>query len=412
MARVILKERKARPFWFGHPWVFSGAVDRVKGRVRDGDSVEVRDASGKLVGHGFWNARSQIRVRVVSRADEGEIGADLLRARLDRAIGLRRDNLGLPEVTEAFRVVHAEGDGLPGLIVDRIGPVLVVQLSCLGLAPYLDGLLDRLEEVFEPDGILERPSHAAKEEGLEREGGVLRGQAPAEPIEVSEHGLRYFCAPSEGQKTGFYCDQRQNRVRFAPLARGLEVLDAFSYVGGFGLRMAQEGAAHVHLLDSSGPALEMAERAAELAELSDRVSVEKANVLRALDHYRKDGRGFDVVVLDPPKFVPKRADHRRGLRLYHEVNQKAVRVLRPGGILITCSCSQHVAEADFDEMLGSVAKESGVRLQEIERGAQSADHPVLLPLDESRYLKCRVLRVWKDGAPVDHAADSGSESLR
>jgi len=400
MAKVVLKSRRARPFWFGHPWVFSGAVERVRGKLRDGDVVDVFDSEGRRVGRGFWNGRSQIRVRMVALEAEGPVDDALFLGRLDRALALRHQVLELPAVTNAFRLVHAEGDGLPGLVVDQVGDWLVVQLSSLGMEPHLDLLLDRLEEALKPRGILERAVGAAEEEGLSRTDGVLRGCAPEGPVEVREGDTRYWCDPVAGQKTGFFADQRENRRALASLARGREVLDTFSYVGGFGLAMAQAGATSVLCVDSSAPALELLKAGAELNGVEDRVTALQGNVLRVLDHDQKEGRTYDLVVVDPPKLVHKRRAVSRGLGLYHEINLKAVRVLRPGGILVTCSCSQHVDAAAFEEMLGSVAKEASVRLQELYRGGQAADHPILLPHDESRYLECRAYRVVPMGAPA------------
>jgi len=406
MARVILKPRRARPFWYGHPWVFSGAVERVKGRAEDGHVVTLHDAEGRCIGHGFFNSGSRILVRVVSRPEEGPPDAALLGARLERAVELRHRLLRLPEFTNAYRLVHGEGDGLPGLVVDRLDRWLVVQVSCLGLVPFLDGLLDRLEELLRPKGVIERVPRVAAEEGLSRSDGVLRGAAPPERVGVEEAQAAYFVSPASGQKTGFYADQRENRMALAPLARGLDVLDAFSYVGGFGLRMALEGAASVHLLDSSEPALELAREGAAANGVGDRVTCERANVLRALDHMRREGRSFDVVVLDPPKLVHKTRDKRKGLRLYDEINRKALAVLRDGGLLVTCSCSQHVTPADFDELLAGAAKEMDVRLQEIFRGGQGPDHPVLLPLDESRYLKANAYRALRPSPPAPATSTS------
>ncbi len=395
MAKVFVKPRKARPFWFGHPWVFSGAIDRVRGTPKDGEIVELCDHDGHVVGEGFWNSRSQIRVRVVSLAYEGQLGTPFLLKRLDRALDLRNTALALPKRTQAYRLVHSEGDGIPGLIVDRIGPYLVVQVSCLGLMPHLDALVDRLVERENPKGIIERPSQiAAEEEGLVRQAAVLSGTAPDGEVEIEEDGLRFLCDPKDGQKTGWYADQRDNRRELAYLGAGAEVLDAFSYSGAFGLRMVSHGAKHVTLVDSSEPALALARAAAERQGALDRVTFERQNVLRYFDHLAKEERRFDVVVIDPPKLVHRRAGLVRGLRLYYEINMKAARLVRDGGLLITCSCSQHVLESDFDEMLGSVAKESDIRFQELFRGSQAPDHPVLLPLEESRYLKCRALRVF------------------
>ena len=411
MAKVFVKPRRARPFWFGHPWVFSGAIGRTKGQIRNGGVVQVCDDGGRIIGEGFWNEDSQIRVRLATLVSEGALDADLLLGRLDDAIRLRTEVLRLQDCSNAYRLVHSESDGLPGLIVDRVGDHLVLQVGCLGLTAFLEPLLDRLQERLAPLGIVERESTVAREEeGLEREGGVLRGSAPAGVVEVIENGVRYLCDPMEGQKTGWFADQRDNRRALASLTRGQDVLDAFSYVGGFGIAMAVAGARSVRSVDSSAPSLELLERGAALNGVADRVCADKGNVLRVLDHDAKEGRRYDVVVLDPPKLVRKRSALERGLALYREINLKGLRVLRPGGLLITCSCSQHVRPEHFEEMLGDVAHEAGVRLQEIYRGGQSADHPVIFPVEESRYLDCRAFRVPAWGSEPDSAAGSGKPS--
>ena len=395
MAKVFIKERKARPFWFGHPWVFSGAIDRVKGRVADGDVVELCDHKGNTIGEGFYNGRSQIRVRLVARPEEGPLDEALIRRRLNEAIDLRIDGLRLPEQTSAFRIVHSEGDGLPGLIVDKLDDVLVLQISCLGLVRFVDAICDGLESRLHPKAILERGSAVAKdEEGLDREEGILRGTLSDHPVVVHEAGLQFVCDPRDGQKTGFYSDQRVNRIALAPLAKGRSVMDAFCYSGAFALHMAKAGASEVHALDSSESALDLLQRNLALNGLEDRITHERGNVLRVFEHYAREGRTFDLVVIDPPKFVHKRSALKKGLRLYHEVNSKAVQILNPGGVLVTCSCSQHVLEDQFEEMLASVAHSLQVRMQEVYRGGQGPDHPMLYPMTESRYLKCRAVRVW------------------
>ncbi len=402
MTKVIVKFRKARPFWFGHPWVFSGAVDRVKGQVEDGDIVELCDHEGKLIGHGFFNSKSQIRVRLVSQWFEGPITPELLIGRLERAVSLRRQGLRLDAVTNAYRVVHSEGDGLPGFIVDRMGSHLVIQVTSLGIARFVPALVARLVEMLQPTSVIERASRVGiEEEGLQRSDTVHFGTPPEDVVEVNEHGLRHWVDIRSGQKTGFYCDQRDNRQLVRKLCAGRDVLDAFSYVGPFGLQALKEGARSVHFLDSSGPALALAQRAAQANDVADRATFEELNVLRALEHYSKSGRTFDVVILDPPKFVHRLNELERGLRLYFEVNEKAVKVLRDGGLLVTCSCSQHVSESAFEDVLANVAKESEVRLQLVERGGQPGDHPMLLPHAESRYLKCHVYRLLR--TKVAHA---------
>lgn len=406
-AKVLVKHRRARPFWFGHPWVFAGAVDRVRGQVQDGEVVELCDHEGHLIGWGFFNSRSQIRVRLVSLWFEGPVTRDLVLGRVDRAIELRRATLRLDEVTNAYRVIHSEGDGLPGFVADKIGDHLVVQVTSLGIASFVPDIVGRLVEQLRPASVIERAARIGlEEEGLVRQDQVLHGAAPSGPVRVVEHGVPAWCDVMTGQKTGFFCDQRDNRRMILPLVRGRSVLDAFSYVGAFGLAAATAGAKSVHFLDSSGPALELARRGASDALVSDRATFEEMNVLRALDHYAKDGRRFDVVILDPPKLVHRQAELNKGLRLYYEINYKGASVLNDGGALVTCSCSQHVSEADFEDVLSNVAKESESRLQLLMRGAQGADHPTTLPHAESRYLKCHVYRLVRERAGAAAAPSS------
>lgn len=395
MAKVFLKERKARPFWFGHPWVFSGAIDRTRGQLKGGSIVTLCDHEGREIGEGFWNPRSQIRVRLVALAHEGALGEELLVSRLRAAIALRERQLGLGEVADSWRVVHSEADGLPGLIVDKVADWLVIQVSSLGLAAFVPALVDALVAHFQPKGVLERVSRVGvEEEGLEREDGVLFGTPPEGPIPVREHGQTYWCDPGAGQKTGWYADQRENRRAVARLAKGARVLDAFSYTGGFGLPALAAGAQHVTFVDSSGPALALAERGLPDG-MAERAHFEEGNVLRVLDHMARAGDSFDLVVLDPPKLVHKMGALRKGLRLYHEIFEKGVRVTADGGVLCVFSCSGHVGDHELDEVLGSVAKAEAVRLQVFERFEQGPDHPVMLPLQESRYLNGRAMRVLR-----------------
>ncbi|HYC77951.1 MAG TPA: class I SAM-dependent rRNA methyltransferase, partial [Planctomycetota bacterium] len=415
MAKVFVQPRKARPFWFGHPWVFSGAIDRVRGKLKDGDVVDLCDHEGRLIGQGFYNGKSQIRVRLVALAFEGPLDEALLLKRLDDAIALRRDVLRLDEATNAYRLVHSEGDGIPGFVVDKVGDHLAVQVTALGVARFVPKLVERLVERLAPKSVMERTSRVGlEEEGLEREAGALYGAAPVDPVEVLENGVTYFVDVVAGQKTGWYCDQRDNRRAVAPLVRDKDVLDAFSYVGGFGVLAAKAGAKSVRSIDSSGFALALARRAAEANGVADRMIFDEANVLRALDHDQKEGRRYDVVIIDPPKLVHRRADLDKGARLYSEVNAKALAVLNDGGLLVTCSCSQHVTEPAFEEVVATAAKESHARLQLIHRGAQGADHPITLPHAESRYLKFHVYRVRhasaeflaRYGAPTEPGAEA------
>jgi 23S rRNA (cytosine1962-C5)-methyltransferase len=399
-AKVFVKHRRARPFWFGHPWVFAGAVDRVRGQVADGDVVELCDHEGQTIGYGFFNSRSQIRVRLVALWFEGLVTTELILARVDRALELRRGVLELDEKTNAMRVIHSEGDGLPGFVADWIAGHVVIQITSLGIERFVPAIVERLVERLRPESVIERAARVGlEEEGLVRQDGVRSGTPPSGPVEVIEHGVRFWCDLLSGQKTGFFCDQRDNRQAIRPLVAGRSVLDAFCYVGGFGMNAAVAGARSVHFLDSSGPAIALARRGATDNGVAERTSFEEANVLRALDHYAKEGRRFDVVILDPPKLVHRLAELNKGLRLYFEINYKAAQVLNDGGVIVTCSCSQHVSESDFEDVLSNVAKETESRLQLIHRGGQPGDHPVMLPHVESRYLKCHVYRVRRGGRP-------------
>ena len=400
--KVMIKPRRARPFWYGNPWVFDGSIDGVRGRPADGDIVEVCDDKGRRIGEGFFNGRSRIRVRLAAWGEE-QIDKRWLRARLDQAWELRQSVLGLPERASAYRLVHAEADGLPGLIIDRMGDVVVLQFDCLGLGQACaPAILDWLAERLQPRAVLERVSRLARDqEGSQREESVIAGTLEeGDLVDCEENGIRYRCDPLRGQKTGFYSDQRENRLALAGMAKGRRALDAFCYTGGFAMNLRKRGGAEsVVAVDSSQPALDSLAQNLELNGI-DGIEPVKANVLRYLDHARKPGGDrFDLVILDPPKLVPKMADLRRGLKLYSEINSKGIAVLEDGGLLATASCSQAVSEEEFRFMLSDVAHHSGVQLQELYRGGQGADHPCSLAHEASRYLKFLVFRVRRQARP-------------
>ncbi len=395
LTKVLLKPRRAKPFWMGAPWVFDQSIEKVKGvrNLEDGDVVELRDHEGKKIGEGFYNSRSRICLRLAAWGDE-TLDEDLLRLRLRQAVALRSEGLRLADrETDAYRLVHAEGDRLPGLIVDRMGSHLVMQNGCLGMTRHRDLIVETLMEATGASGLYERVSKMAREEeGIEAEDGLRAGTAaPEGGVEVREYGLRFLVDFEQGQKTGFYTDQRENRAFLAGLASGRRVLDAFSYSGAFSMHLGRGGAAAVTAIDSSGPALENAERNAALNGLA-RFEAIQGNVLRVLDHQNKEGRLYDLVVLDPPKLVPRRSALEKGLKLYREINAKGLGVLAPGGILATCSCSGGVAEDDLRRVVFEASRERGRELQEIWRGGQGPDHPTVPAHAESRYLKFQVYR--------------------
>ncbi len=386
----------AKPFWHGEPWVFDASLAPIRGyRPKDGDFVELRDDQGRKVGAGFFNSRSSIRLRLLTFGEDGRNLQEVLGERIKDALSLRQvalDHLG--EGTTAWRLIHAEGDGIPGLIVDRFGDFLVMQIDCLGLERFESWLVEELMRLNGARGIYRRVSRVAREEeGSEKENGVVAGEAPPEILEILEHGIAYEVSVHAGQKTGFYTDQRDNRLLLSRFCRKARFLDAFSYTGSFGFTALRHGAADcVTAIDSSAPALEVLERQGLRNSLGP-IETIRGNVLRVLDHFRRDGRRFDVVSLDPPKLVPKKAALRRGLRLYQEINEKGLAVLEPGGFLATCSCSGAVSADDFERMVAQAASNQGRRIQLLARGSQGVDHPERVPHRASRYLKFRLYRV-------------------
>ncbi len=394
--KLVLKPRMAKPFWHGEPWVFDGSMTRQKGyQPKDGEFLDLRDDTGRKVGSGFFNSKSVIRLRLLAFGDDDREPREIIAERIAEAIELRRDRIGFDrQVTNAFRLVHAEGDGIPGLIVDQFGDWLVLQIDCLGLVRHESWLAETLAQATGVRGIYRRVSKMARdEEGSPLEEGLVWGEEPPQEVEILENGLKYLVDFRHGQKTGFYTDQRANRLTLAGFCQGGRFLDAFSYSGAFAFNALRHGGAvHATAIDSSARAIEAVERHGELNALTA-IEAVQGNVLRVLDHYAKEGQKFDVVSLDPPKLVPKKASLRKGLRLYREINEKGMRVLEKGGILATCSCSGAVSDQEFEGVVRDAAANNSRRLQLLSRGSQGADHPERVPHRASNYLKFRVYRV-------------------
>jgi 23S rRNA (cytosine1962-C5)-methyltransferase len=382
MASAILKPGRAKPFWYGHPWVFSEALARVEGEAAPGDAVELKDDRGRLIGRGFYNPRSQIRVRLLAGPDE-EVDRALFARRLAAARDLRRDILGLPSPeTTAYRLVNSEGDGLPGLTVDIFGDVAVAQLTSLGMKRREQEIFDALKELLAPRAIVEAAAPGPQElEGFQVTPGARYGELPG-VVEIAENGLRYAVEPA-AQKTGFYCDQRENRRRVMLAARGRRVLDAYSFTGGFGLNAARGGAAEVTCVDSSAKALGLARENFSRNGLSCRAI--EADAFEFLERCKER---FDLVVLDPPKFAKRQKDKPNALAGYRKLAAAGMRVLAPGGLLVACSCSGLVSEDEFLRSLGEGAYDAGRRLAVLSVSGAGPDHPVRLPWLEGRYLKC------------------------
>lgn len=393
MATVVLKPGHVQPVWAGHPWVYAQAVLRVEGGALAGDEVEVVDTRGNSLGRGLYSPRSAIVVRLFTRDTKSHVDGALLTRRISAAIERRR-SIGLPsEGTTAFRLIHAEGDELPGLVVDRYGDVLVVQIGTIGVKRREAALLDALEHALGPAAIVDRTSErAARSEGFEPGRGVVRGDDSLSELVFSERGLTFRIPLELGQKTGFYLDQRPLRARIEELARGRRVLDAFAYVGAISLSAARGGASEVEAVDSSSLALEVAARAAELNGLSKRVRFERGDAHEALAHAGRKG-GWDLVICDPPKLAPTRAAKKRALSVMRRLAADGARATRPGGLLVLCSCSAAIGMSELARAAALGARDVGARPLVLERWFQGPDHPVPAAFPEGLYLSTLILEI-------------------
>jgi 23S rRNA (cytosine1962-C5)-methyltransferase len=381
-ARVVLRRGRARPLWFGHPWVYGNAVDRLDGQAQPGDVVGVVDHDGRFIGRGLWNPRSQIPVRLLTRTDE-VVDEAFFRTRFERARA-RRARVGLPTPeTSAYRLINSEGDDLPGLVVDVFGEAAVVQVTTLGMALRRELIFEVLTQTLTPAAIFEvaAPSYA-EVEGFSAQSRVVRGRA-ATQIPCREDGLALEAEPLAGQKTGMFLDQRPNRVRVGQLARGARVLDAYSYAGGFALQAARGGASEVIAVDSSARAVARIEAHAAANGLA--VRPVEADVFRFLE--TATPRSFDLVVLDPPKFARARKDLEAARKGYERLNALALNACAPGAILVTCSCSQNVSATDFERIVAAGAKQAGRNVRLLERSGPGPDHPLPPGFEEGQYLK-------------------------
>jgi 23S rRNA (cytosine1962-C5)-methyltransferase len=395
VASVVLKAGHVQPVWAGHPWVFAQAVDRVEGGARAGDEVDVKDARGNFLGRGLYTPSSAIPVRLFTRERDRHLDAKLLSVRLAAAVERRR-RLGLPSATtNAVRLVHAEGDELPGLVVDQLGDVLSVQFGTLGMKRREESILDALEQLLEPRAIVDRTSErAAKAEGFTAAQGVVRGDSTLDHFDVCEAGLRFRIPLELGQKTGFYVDQRELRARTSELAGGRRVLDTYAFVGAFALGAARAGASEVEAVDQSSLALTVAADAARLNGLEGKIRFECEDSVQALDRAGKHG-GYDLVICDPPKLAPTRASRSRALGLMRRLSGQAARATEPGGLLVLCSCSAAIGLGELTRALSLGAADVGLRAIVLERFFQGADHPVPAAFPEGLYLTSLIAEIGK-----------------
>jgi 23S rRNA (cytosine1962-C5)-methyltransferase len=394
MITIRLKKGRERALQNRHPWLFGGAIAHVDGQAVPGDIVRVADADGVARGWGYYNPQSQIAVRILSW-DPGEtIDEVFWGRRLEAAIARRQSLPGL-EQTTASRLVYAESDGLPGLVVDCYDEWLVLQSLTAGMDRVKHLIAERLHDMLRPRGIYERSDVDVRpREGLSEVTGVLQGEIPAGPVEIEEHGRVFRVDLVRGHKTGFYLDQRENRLRVAAYCAGGDVLNAFSYTGGFGVYAGTAGARTVVNLDTSADALHAATEHAVLNNIpAGQVESVSGDAFRVMRTFRDQARRFDVIVLDPPKFAFSQAQLNSATRGYKDINMQAMHLLRPGGILATFSCSGAVDEDLFQKVVFGAGLDVGKDVRILERLGQAADHPVLLSFPESAYLKGFICRV-------------------
>ncbi len=393
-ATVRVKAKRARPFFGRHPWVLDSAIDSLDGTPAVGDVVDLATHDGKFIARGVWNPASRLRVRLYAFDARTALDAPFWSRRIEAAVDLRRV-LGLDDRAGAARLVNSEGDDLSGLIVDRYGEWLAVQVTALAMACRIDALCDALEATVKPKGILLRGADRglAKQEGLALPDRLVRGTAPDGPIFIREGALSFGVDLAEGQKTGFYLDQRDNRRAAAALAKDRRVLDMFCYSGGFAISCALSGAAKsVLAIDSSPKAAALARANAELNRAAN-VAVEACDAFERLDSLAAAGEKFGMVILDPPKFARSRGSVEEALRAYHRINRVALDLLEPGGILVTCSCSGSVTRDEFLEMLAGVSQRAGRQIAMLEIRGAAPDHPVSASCLEGEYLECVIARV-------------------
>lgn len=394
--RVFLKPGKDKPVRQHHPWIFSGAIARAED-TQEGDTVDVLDAAGRWLARGYYNSRSQITVRIWTWEESERVDREFLRQRLANAFA-RRDALIDRDKTDAYRLVNAESDLLPGLVVDRYADYVILQFLTLGVERRKQEIVELLQEMVDLRGIFERSDVDVREkEGLTAAVGALRGSEPPAVVETHENGLRFLIDVRAGHKTGFYLDQRENRKRATEFITdgARDILNVFSYTGAFAVYICR---AHEHAfvtnLDSSEDSLALARQNMDLNRVSERGAFVQGDAFQVLRHYRDEARSFDAIIMDPPKFVYSRSQLESGLRGYKDVNLLALKLLRPGGTLITFSCSGLVGADLFQKVVFGASVDAHRDAQVLARLLQSPDHPILISFPESEYLKglvCRVL---------------------
>lgn len=396
MRTLALRKNEDRRLSAGHLWIFSNEVDVAKTPLTGfapGECARVESAQGRPLGSAYVNPAALIAGRVYCQDATRPLDAELLRARLGEALRLREALFTAPY----YRLVFGEADMLPGLVVDRFGPVLAVQIGTAGMERLRAEIVDALTELLSPGGILLKNDLPGRElEGLARGVELAAGHAPDE-AEIEENGCRFVFPLAGGQKTGWFYDMRETRAMAASLSAGRAVLDVFSYAGGLGIACAKAGATRAVCLDASGVALSYAAKSAALSGVAERVELLETDALAGLKELRAKGQRFGLVSVDPPAFVKRRKDLEKGLAAYRTANRLALELVEDGGFLVACSCSQHVGRDDLRKLLAGAARDAGVRLTIVRQCHQAADHPIHPSMPETEYLKGFLCRVSRPG---------------
>ena len=390
-AKITLKPGKEKRVYTLHPWIFKSDIDQVDAQCLPGDTVDIMSSKGRFLARGYYNPNSQIALRIMTYHEDEAVDRALIFRRIHEAVEYRRSFADL----KSCRVVFAESDRLPALIVDAFDDILVLQCLALGMERFKQDVVDALVEELHPRGIWERNDVPVRRlEGLDMCTGLLYGDVP-DRVQMVENGVKFWVDVKEGQKTGFFLDQKENRAAIAPFVKGRRVLDCFTHTGSFALHAGYYGASEVTGVDISEYACTFATENAKLNGLEDRVHFVTANAFDLLSDQSRKKEKYDVIILDPPAFTKTRGAVDSALRGYKEINLRAMKMIETGGYLITCSCSQHVLPEMFRSMVLDAAKDAKVLLRQVEFRTQGKDHPILPYAQETEYLKCGIYQVFR-----------------
>lgn len=394
MTDVILKKDKEKAVLQRHPWLFSGAVDRVKGKPADGDIVRLLNHKGDFMAYGFYNHQSRVALRLLEWDENVLVDDDWFKSKVSTAVNARSTILN--NNTDTCRLIFSEADYLPGLIVDKYADHLAVQVLTSGIERMMPAIIQELRRLLNPLSIFDKSDAASRQhEGMETDNVVLWGDEPPASVEVKENGVTYSINIAEGQKSGFYCDQRDNRRILAAHASGKKVLDCFSYTGAFSLNALLNGATSVTSVDSSALAIETLKQNIGLNKLdADKYTAIQSDVNKQLRLFKDAAEKFDIVVLDPPKYAPSRSALDRAARAYKDLNRLGMLLLNSGGLLATFSCSGAMDMENFKQVIAWAALDAGKQVQFINQFCQPEDHPVRASFPEGEYLKGLLCRVW------------------